>query len=321
MRTLVYGPGKSKKTWWGLMAAEANLNVILIDGDDGAHIINQIPKELLPRITVLNVVDKFNSAVFAKFMAHLLFSDAPFYWDEDVKAISYAPNKEHYNTLINRSKLDKNTLLIFDSWSSLAQSSSLAFAIENKIDLADAEKVDWDGYGYQGRFLSTVLNKLHAMPCHILVIGHETVYEKRSKDGKSVISQRTQPLSSSGPHGKQLAKEFSDVLRFYPIAKNNFQIQAFGTQDEDGGSRLVEPKLYPWNELQYRVLLEAANAVPPEYKKQEAFISFDPGEELIMLKDLKSASNRPTLNATNPRPAATVDAKKPSGLLALSAKK
>ena len=300
LRDLIYGHPKTRKTYWALCAAYANMNVVLFDGDDGAHIVNLIEPEFRDRITVLDLRDTVNNPVFAKFVVRLLNDQSPFIWDENEKRTTANPNTEHYNMFVNPQALTANTVLIFDSWTALNQSVILNYAREQSIDLSDAEKTDWDGYGFQSRLLNLILSKLKTLNCHVIVVAHETTYEKRDTSGKKIISQKIQPVSSSGPHAQTLGMHFSDMLRFEWIAKGNLKINAYAAKDEQGGSRLIKPDSYKFDDLPFSKLLEAANALPEEYEPQDAFISFTPGQEVPKLSELKAKGTRPVVDAQAP---------------------
>lgn len=261
VRSLIYGKAKSKKTWWTLRAAEAGFNVILFDGDKGAHIISQIAKEHRKRILVVDVNDKLDEAVFAKFVTMLCRPKNTFYWDEQAKAAAPGLKRgDHSFIHFDPQLFTTNDVVILDSWTQLAASMRFQYAIENKIDMTDAQKVEWDGYSFEGRFLDYALNYLHGLPCHFFVVGHEGKHEKRSKDGKTILSSDIVPISSSGPHGAKLAKHFSDVLYFERVSETKVQIKVSGDFNRDGGSRLMPPGTHNWDDFSPQKLFDIVGA-------------------------------------------------------------
>ena len=86
LRLLLYGPEKAKKTWLACAAAEAGFNVILLDADDGAHILKQLTPEGRKRIFHLNIVDKIERPVAAEFLARFM-SGKKFIWNETDKVV------------------------------------------------------------------------------------------------------------------------------------------------------------------------------------------------------------------------------------------
>lgn len=283
LRELIYGPPKTKKTWWAARAAEAGYNVILIDGDDGTHIIKNVDAKAQERIFLVDAVDKLNASVMALFMVNLLKGN-PFVWDETRKEriLSVTNAKvESSHISIDVSKLTMNDVLVLDSWSALVWSAAFRYSKENSIDLSDAGKTEWEGYRWCGSLLNWMLAQMAALPCHVIVIGHADVWEKKKKDGKTTEFQRTQPKSISGPHGMQLAKHFSDVL-FFKIVGSSYKIDATATSDRDGGSRNLAPKSYNWDELSFADLIKASGLPTITPAPLTAVKYYAPGEPVEM---------------------------------------
>lgn len=270
MRTLIYGPAKSKKTWWAARAAEAGFNVFLINGETGGEkIIKNIAPEIRKHIQVLNVVNMPNRAVMPEFMASFLRQNK-FAWDEQLNQPRTSAGQidaTHSHYLINGKLLTADDVLIIDSYTQLAIGTSLKGAIDGQIDLSDPNSIDDDKrgfYGYSNSFLNWVLNNLNALPCHLIVIGHQNQYEKRGKvgDKEVILWSRMQLMSSSGPHAMQIAKYFSDVLYFYMVG-DIYRISTKAEADRDGGSRNIKPGVFKWDELQFVDLCKAADVRLP----------------------------------------------------------
>jgi len=257
LRILAYGPAKSKKTWWALNAAQAGFNVILLDGDDGWQIASQQPAAALERISIWQIKDQMKTPMFAPVLARLL-KNSNIVWDESVhKLESLRPNENCVK--LDLDKLDSNCILVMDSWTALVNSMIMQFARENSIDLTEADKNEWEFYGWAGRLTTWMLNKLKSLKCHVIVVAHSTVYEKKTGKGKSAKTEwaRRQPISTSGPAAMQMADKFSDVL-FFHVHGSAFKIDTSGADDKDGGSRVIPPKDYQWNELQFVDICKAA---------------------------------------------------------------
>ena len=60
----------------------------------------------------------------------------------------------------------------------------------------------------------------------------------------------------------QLPAKFSDLLYFY-MHKTAFKIDTRGTDEQDGGSRIIPPAIYNWDELQFIDVIKMAGIVPP----------------------------------------------------------
>jgi len=293
VRALIYGPDKTKKTWWACRAAEAGYNVILIDGDDGSSITKQLPPAAQERILVVDVVNTQKRAVFARFMASFCRPGNAFLWDEQEKvSISEKTklNPDHSYVRFEPSKFTSNDVVVIDSWTALAASSQIEWANDQNVDLTAVEK-EGDQFSllnFQARILDYVLNQIHTMPCHVIVVGHETVYEKFKTDsnGKRVIvSSDTIPISSTGPQGKKLGKHFNDVLRFYKLNDTAYRIDSAGGANIAGGSRLLPPKQYKWEEVTPQLLFEAVGAKADPHSKFDSAgaVWIKPGETIAQI--------------------------------------
>lgn len=299
-RSFLYGPDKTKKTWWAARAADDGFNVVLIDGDDGSSIIKQLPIAARKRILVVDVVNTPSVNVFARFMASFM-RGKPFLWDETAKnSITPATtrNKEHSYIYFDINALTMNEVVIIDSWTALAGSLLLEWARENNIDLTSVEK-EGDQFslmGYQSRFLDFTLQKIKTFPCHVICIGHETVYEKFAmKDGKNVmVEQRTQPFSSTGPHAKKIGANFSNILRFRKYSDVAFKIDTGGDASTMGGARQIPPKVYDWAAISPGTIFNAVGS-KPENRPNLGAIWLDRGSEFQI-----PGTGKPNLVAVKP---------------------
>jgi len=291
LRQLLYGRQKTKKTWWAAKAAEANFNVVLFDGDDGWHILTNIKPEYQRRITVVDCVDTTSKAVFSVFLSRLL-KKGRIVWNEPEKKVQIRPDENCI--AIDLTQLTKNDVVIVDSWTALVWSLTYRYALENDIDLTDPEKDDWEFYRWGGRIATWIANQLQSLPCHVIVIAHEVEYQKMKKNSQGkdeVDSVRLQIKSISGPHASTMGTFFSDVLHFRQKSETQFFIDAFGTGDAEGGSRLVEPKSYNWNDLSFKdYCIKAGVALPPETNRLLDF-SINPAtkEETHELKPIETS--------------------------------
>lgn len=261
LRILCYGREKLKKTWWSLLAAETGRNVILLDGDDGSSIIRQVEPKLRERVIIANLVNEFARPVFADFLTVGL-KGSEFIWDEqkkDLLRVRAQLRQDHSHLRIDLRRLGPSDVLVVDSYTALVHSANMGYAIRNGIDLSDADesKVEWDGYGWVGRYLNWVLDQLHALPCHVVIIGHAYNYEKYRGERKNrkLLWEREIPMSSSGPHSNLIGRHFSDILYFQP-AGPNVQINTRTDPQRMGGSRLIKPDVYQWDALSFRKVCE-----------------------------------------------------------------
>lgn len=277
LRLLQYGPAKTRKTWWALKAAESHFNVILLDGDDGWHIVNKIKPEFQNRIQILDVTDTAKTAVFCVAVTRLL-KDGVLYWDEKNKCSNKLSPKPD-TIVLNLDELTHHDLLVIDSWSALVWSLLFRYANENSIDLADSEKKEWGFYGWGGNLATFFLQQLKTLKCHVTLIGHSTVYEKRAPTkGKKlgdVEWQKQQLVSTSGPHAMTIAAKFSDILTF-AVKGTAVKIDSTGDYDRDGGCRNVPPGTYNWDELQFVDVCKMANVALPTKDNRQIDYSLKP---------------------------------------------
>lgn len=289
VRTLIYGKDKTKKTWWACRAAEDGYNVILLDGDDGATIVRNLPIEAQKKILIVNVCDTAKRAVFTRFMA-TFNRGVPFLWDEQSK-VSLAPNTKrdpsHSYVYFDTEKFTGNDVVIIDSWTALAMSTAFEFANETDTDLAQVER-DGDNFAmtnYQARFLDLALGKVKTYNAHAIVVGHETDYEKGKGKGKDrkIVGNYIQPISSTGPQGQKLGKFFENVLRFTRNSDISYTIDAGGDDSRSGGSRLLPPQKFNWKDITPQAMMASLGAKPTGEICHGA-IWIPPGGELELSK-------------------------------------
>ena len=251
-RIFIYGLGKMRKTWWACKAAEHGYNVLLHDADRGSKVVENLTKEAQKRVFILDAQDTQTHAHASRFLMKLVKSHR-LWWNDDKKVYSDMPMRGQNVADIDLRKYNSNTIFVCDSWSAICASLVHEYADRESIDLLEGEKTEWDGYAWEGRIATILLNKLKNLPCHIIVIGHETTYEKYRGTGKQrqLISSRVQPKSTSNPHGQTISDKFDEMYRFFKKGPNNF-IDVEGHIYKDAGSRTLPPKEnYKWDELQF----------------------------------------------------------------------
>ena len=267
LRVFLYGPGKSKKTWWALRAAEAGFRVLLFSLERGHGIAQQLSPEAQDRIYLLEAHDSPTDSYAATFVT-TAFREFSFFADEENRRITTRRNNgmRHYNM----ANFGRDTVIVIDTYTALAISTARAFSLENNIDLSDAEKQEWPGYGYCGRLLTWMLTQFRSAPCHIVIIGHETQYEKfkklpgkanENKRGPLEFSRR-QPMSSSNPHGMSISRDFDNVFYMYAEGRTFF-LDTRGNKTEDAGSRIIPPDRYDWDKMTFGELATRANIPHP----------------------------------------------------------
>lgn len=281
-RILVYGKAKTKKTWWALRAAEFGYNVLFLNGENNIEVMQQLPLAARRRIIMLNVYDRIDRPVFIdmfiKFAADYLIR-----WDDDENRMVTMGTKahpEHNHVLLNLAKCTRNDVIIVDTWTSLVVSMVFQYYLDNGIDVTKAAKQDRDAYGYQDRIGDWLMKQFMSFPCHIIVVGHETVVDltKKQLNEKGAVvdlpigEQHTQLISSSRTHSKKIAKNFTDVLWFH-LEGTNVWIDSRSNEAQDGGSSSVHAN-ESWEKLHVgRILGTCTNT-----ERSEGFIYYPPGE-------------------------------------------
>lgn len=261
LRVLAMGKQKSKKTWWACAAAEANFNVLLLDGDDGWTIAKKLSPAAKKRVQVISLKEATKQAIFAPFITRIL-KQGRIIWDlEERKNAGLQPNENCVSIdLLSRTNAD---ILILDSWTALCWSLQFQFALENKIDLSDAEKVEWEFYGWGGRLATWFINQLKTLPLHVIIVGHKTVYEKIDKKTKETIFTKEQLISTSNPHSMTIGNAFTDILSFRQLSDSVFKIDVSSNESKEGGSRSIKPGTYDWEKLTFAYLCKQSGIPLP----------------------------------------------------------
>lgn len=280
---LIYGPGGSKKTWWACQAAEAGYNVLYINGDTFPTILSQLTADARKRIYHLDVTDSANIPVMAQFIAAFTNQTRPglCWYDEQSKRADPAPFGGAIR--VDVQQWDTNYVVVVDHFTALVRSINYHYALANNIDLADADKTEWEGYRFAGALLTHVVGQLRKLPCHLVLVAHETVYEKYEGTGRDrrLVFQRQQPISSSNPHGMTLAAAFQEVYYFYKEGKRNW-IDFDGNRMRDAQSKFLPPGRKEWDQLPLSDVLKAlGNSTPPN---DLPFIDFTPQPKPNILK-------------------------------------
>ena len=281
LRLFFYGPPKTRKTWLAGTAAEAGFNTILLDADHGYHILTkQLSADAKKRLQLFECRDSRTQAIACEFLTRFLTGGRVFFNDKTHQVISNQTKVDDDCSELNVSRhIDSNTVLIVDSYTAIVASLQLRHAIENKTDLFNPVKdnTDREGYAWSGALATTFLKRLTALPCHVIVIGHATMYEKYKTDsrGKQTLEwSRRQIKSTSNPHGMTIGDKFSDIFYFHNVSSTLTKVDTFADKDAEGGSRIIPPKSYSWDDVTWIKLCEAAGIqLPP---KDLPYLNFKP---------------------------------------------
>jgi len=275
LKELIYGPSQTKKTFWAGMAAEAGYNVILLSGDSKYQVLFNLTEEAQSRITILPVADKITGPQFGYAVVTALKAIAPLIWNDTKGQQLFKDLDDEDNYILLDAKLlDHNFVLVVDSWTALVDSILWDFANEQGVDLSDGAKEEWELYGPCNRLATWILQQLQGLPCHVIVIGHSTMWEKR-KGGKDkatkneIIETRQQIISTSGNHSKLLPGHFSETLLFGITGNNYNWVDSRPQGDRDSGSRTL-CKVGSWDEMQFKHFAEASGCIKPDPAQAES---------------------------------------------------
>lgn len=257
LNILCYGKSQTKKTKWIADAAEAGWNVVFLMGEQNYGILRTLSPAAKKRVTIIRCWDTTDESVFASFIGKLC-KDLHIVWDDDVnKFAAIPPRSNHAHIILRLKELTRNTIIVLDSLTALADSITRNLAKRMDIDLVDGEKAGdtRQFYGIPGTMITAMLGKLTSIPAHFVCIAHEVFVELKKKDLSDpkkdiVIGYRTQPISSSMPHAQKLSKMFQEVLYFNMIGTGYF-IDTTTTSERDGGSRIVSPQNYAFDKLSF----------------------------------------------------------------------
>jgi len=307
IRLLLWGEPKTKKTWWAMRAAEAGYNVLLIDGDDGAWRW-PISDAAMSRINIVNCLDDTNRSTFKDFMSIMARNNAPVLWDNTTKSVAQQTQPEHSYLYIDKPKLSFRDVIVVDSWKALVYSTLADFARSQNIDMSDADKVEWDGYGFEGRFLDFIINWFHKLPCHVIVINHSYNYDKRSQPKKGsgeksvVLWSKTIPISSSANHSFSTMSHWTDIVYMERISESLVYANTGASEVRAGGCRHYPSKQLPWDKLGPEEFFQQVSPSPTDGKDSEFVRYIEPGSEVFVppIYTESSLSNRTSLVAAKP---------------------
>jgi hypothetical protein len=286
--TLIYGPPKTKKTWFAGTAAEAGYNTIILDCDGNAEVLRNISAEGKKNIRVLDIADTTDKVVAIGFFAALFETGREFIWDATEKRVHPRVNKPdptHWYCVIDTKKFTTNDVLVLDSWTALTRSIIAKHAEMNNLTLDSSDKLERDDWGFMNRLASKALLYWESLSSVVntIMIGHEvTSTVKDPKDPNKILDIHTQPVSVTSNHGQQVARAFSACLYTY-VSGSTLKISTAKREGRDGGATVIPPAEHRWEDLPYKKVMELAGAAKPnktasEYNS-EAFV-FLSGEEL-----------------------------------------
>jgi len=252
-RILLVGPAKSGKTHYALQAALAGYNILYFDGDAAGPVIARQPKEIRDRIFYFPIHDTTAGGYSSK-MAEVLyefFSRKTFIWNDTKQCIYSAAKSDPDDVIwgVSFQQLDRKTLIVIDSITSLSISITNMIAANANIDMAEMEKFERTAYTPMRNKMNFYLSAITGANCHIVAIGHPDEWEQRRKkpntDAKEaakeenleIVAIREVPVGVSKPHASRIASKFTDVgfLSVDQFKKRKIDFTASPNRDSGGG--------------------------------------------------------------------------------------
>jgi len=334
LRELLYGEPKTRKTWWAVAAAESGFNVLLFDGDDGAHIVKKLSPAAQKRVRVVRCMDTAQHPLFIQVITRFMAGETVV-WDDTAGQLISAlakPKEDHVIWELKLARATNTDVIITDSHTSLVTSLAWQYMMEQGQDVKDAKKQDWDAYAYAGRLVEWMHSCMHKVPCHYVHIAHEVIVDMTKKEpggldpktGKTIVNavptgeQYKRIVSSSKANAATLGRHFSDILWFHKVA-NKVYIDTRAEEGREGGSRNVF-KDDEWDKLQFDTFVKSTGMIIPGKDAPDIpmplCLEFT-GEEYVAYKEksLADAKARNTGTATTIKPGAALQQQKPNNPL------
>jgi len=291
-RVGVIGPAKIGKTHWAMMAAEAGFNVLYLDGDVSMGTLTKLSPAAQKRMFYMNCKDTMHTPRFNRILARLVTKnkviwdfDAQRFWDSSMGEV----DETHRYWEITLGAMTSNDVIVCDSYSTYVRAIQWEWALENEMEISECTVPELRPM-YQKTALqaTAMLSSLTHAPCHVIVIFHADEYEKlanprgvkvgnvKEKD-KTILFSMTTPLSTSKPHGMQIAKNFEDVLWMEVDAMRERVIDARPDQNRQGSGSVWNDKR-PTSEYSLPNLLKQLGVTPDLDKPIGGIRFFEPGE-------------------------------------------
>lgn len=227
-RVLIYGPPKTGKTELAGRLAEFK-NLIWFDLENGYTTLLKFPQEWKERITIVSLPDTRTFPIAIETCLKVIKGGFTHICDQHGKIGCPACTKEGASfTDIELSKLDPDTVVVFDSLTQLTN-SAIAHITKGK---PDDYKLDYDDWGNLGKLMDIFLSHIQQASYNVVCISHET--EAKLEDGKTKLV----PVAGTRSFSRNTAKYFDHVV--YAEVKNkrhNFYSSTTSAFNLNTGSR------------------------------------------------------------------------------------
>ena len=325
IHAMILGDEKVGKTTWAIAAAKAGFNVLLLDGDVAGPRIAELPDDAKQRLYYMDVSDDLVGAHDPR-MIHTIaaFMTTPKFLWNDTQGREYSRVRDSHDPEtgacldeiweIYPGKLDRNWVLVIDSWTTLAYSAMLDKAMDLGVDISMIEKAEQNMYQGVGNRLTNIAITQQKSRCHTIVIGHPDQYEKQANPSgkaakeikmKDKIIEWTKmiPKSSSRPHGYTLGKFFSDIGWIESDKWGKRKIDFTKTSERTSGGNL-NTRGDPSTDHRFEDIVRAIGGFVPDGNQGpgDGFVIHEPGTFIPAVPKMgrESTSSGPISVSGNP---------------------
>lgn len=248
---LLVADSKVGKSVYAAQAAIDGFGVVYIDSDNGISAARwAIAKANKPE--ALKRIQYFQTQKPVDFVKGLLrsTSKSPFIWspriDRQWGKTTVDSKSDDKLWVFDITKLPRQHILVQDSWTSIAGDALGIGSSAQAAEILD-EDVNKQGiYGDANGNLTFIANMLQKLPNHVIVLAHGTVFERYEKPLNVTVRDAKQnmfklketmevPISSSRPHGKEMASRFNHIGWLYVNNLGKTEIDFTRKSDRVGG--------------------------------------------------------------------------------------
>lgn len=266
LRLMLFGPPKTFKTGFVGMAAKTNANVYFFMGESNESILNQVPDEFKHRVRIVKAID--NPRNKKGWFYHMLFNTfvesgkSVYKINEDSSREFSEADRKHPEGVniaeIRQANLGPDDIVVIDSATALVQSVTTKHLGDQGVSTMNELKDKRAYYGVAANMFNAVMKSLMALPCHVVVIGHNQVREIKDKDDNSkTVAEYTQVLTTSATQGVQTASMFNQVVYTGFNNLGKLKYSTVPNHDIVTGGTILPPKTWTADELSMAEIMSA----------------------------------------------------------------
>jgi hypothetical protein len=276
---LLISPTKMGKSTYSAEAALDGFNLIYIDADNGRSAIEARLDAAGDAGVARKRINYFRPKYAVSFVTAFLKSSTkkPLLWlpnqHRSWRPMGDKAEDDEPVWVIDSQSIPSTSVLVIDSWTSLASDALGVARPDQASALLDAE-ADQSLYGEARMKLVYISNLLQGIQCHVIVQAHTTRYEIYDKPkgggGGQAIKQKDLtlvetidvPVSSSRAHGLEMASRFNHIAR---LDVNSLGVTEIDFTRKSGRVNGGPPnKKAKTTELSFAALVKASGSGPGE---------------------------------------------------------